>query len=352
MQPERPSRTALFPNTGQAVLLVVAMLVLQVAIGAVFALPGAISGAGEMEGGIALNPWLLGIVNIIAIGAALSFGLRVTGEPARRFFKVRPFDLSLLPPVLLTSVSLAVVIDQGAKVFFEMMKFFPQWPVVDLSEALMARHPIGGFILVVVVAPFTEEYLFRGMILRGLLTRHRPVVAVIFSAVLFGVMHANILQFQLGLVIGIAFGWWFVRTRSVGPGLVGHAVFNAVAYFSTVFPNFFAPLGPSTGPEVVHQPPWFTLSAVMFVALGVWWFKGRADDLAELGIPAVEDEPQSIEPAQPDLPPAIELQPVVLPPLLVVETAPMADSEPLVLPPRLLPPLLDPPVLPPESPAG
>lgn len=363
MQPGRSSRSALFPNFGQAVLLVIGMLVVQFGLGVGIGIAGT-AFLPDSEGvfRLATNPWVLGVLNTVAIGAVLVFALRMTRERATRFFAIRRFDTSLLPPIVLTSLSLAVVIDQTAKFFFELMSLIPGLPVKDLSEELMATHPVGGFLLVVAVAPFTEEYLFRGMILRGLLTRHTVRVAVLVSAVLFGLMHANVLQFQLGLLLGCVFGWWFVRTGSVGPGLVGHAIFNAVAWLSTVFPIHFAPLGPSSGPDIVHQPAWFTLTAVAFAALGLWWFKGRADSLEELGVaggwegaipeataPVVAEvvspppplaEPPALEPPAPvtfarDQPAQLELNfPPIAPPLLTTAEPPFLE------PPRLEPPVL------------
>lgn len=373
MQPGRSSRSALFPSFGQAVLLVIAMLVVQFGLGFAIGIAGALipSEPGGMSA-LATNPWILGVLNMVAIGAVLAVGLRMTRERAARFFTIRRFDLSLLPPVVLTSLSLAVVIDQTAKIFFEAMSRFPGLPVEDLSEALMAVHPIGGFLLVVGVAPVTEEYLFRGMILRGLLTRHRAWVAVIVSAVLFGVMHANLLQFHLGVIIGCVFGWWFVRTGSVAPGLIGHAVFNGVSYFSTLFPQHMAPLGSSSGPDIVHQPAWFTLTAVAFAALGVWWFKGRADALGKLGVAggwedSIPDEPAPVGATVPALPPQLDGPPVLeLPAPEVpaqeqparlelgfqeVSPPPVPATEPPVLEPQCPePPLLEPPALPPKAP--
>ncbi len=89
--------------------------------------------------------------------------------------------------------------------------------LIDLSTA-----PVGGAILLILLAPLLEEHLFRGLILRGLLSRQHPVVAVVLSALAFGVAHANIRQGFLAGILGLALGWWYARTRSVGPGMVGH----------------------------------------------------------------------------------------------------------------------------------
>jgi hypothetical protein len=185
---------------------------------------------------------------------------------------------------------------------------------------------------------------------------------VLVSALLFGAMHANLLQFQLGLFTGIVFGWWYVRTGSIGPGLVGHAVFNAVAWCSAVFPLHLAPLGPSSGPHIVHQPVWLTLTAVAFVAVGVWWFKGQADSLEALGVAgsweaSIPEEPAPGEPPVSALPPPLD-EPPLLEPRAQEQPAQMelefasiaqppllAADPPILEPPLLEPPFQEPPVL-------
>jgi membrane protease YdiL (CAAX protease family) len=144
-------------------------------------------------------------------------------------------------------------------------------PPPDLLD--MSRSPIGAAILVIVVAPLLEEYLFRGLILRGLLTHHRRIVAVGIAALAFGIAHGNVRQFFLAVIIGLAFGWWYVRTRSVGPGIIGHATFNAVAWGAAQLGDVSRALGMhrDQGP-VVHEPWWLTLGGLALVALGIWSF--------------------------------------------------------------------------------
>ncbi len=58
--------------------------------------------------------------------------------------------------------------------------------VQDLSTGALA----GFFVLTVVVAPFVEELIFRGLLLRGLMIRIGFWPAAIVSSVLFGALHA------------------------------------------------------------------------------------------------------------------------------------------------------------------
>lgn len=282
-----------FPNTGQAVLLGIGVIMAQVAGAGLLAILSEITGApAGMEG--LFNPWSLGAINVLAIGAAIAWGLRATGESPRPFFTIRPFAPALLPAIVTTTLGLAVVLSETDNLIGELLRLLPGFQ--DYSHLLKLReYPLGAFLLLVIIAPLTEEYLFRGMMLRGLLTRQSPAAAVWITALLFGLVHANLPQLFLGVVIGAVFGWWYVRTRSLGPCLIGHALFNSVACVAIQFPDSFSPLGFTLpGQPVVHHPWWLTGGGLVLTGIGLVWFKSATDS------PAVEPPPvESMPPLLP-----------------------------------------------------
>jgi len=81
--------------------------------------------------------------------------------------------------------------------------------------------------VLVIVAPLTEEILFRGQFLRGFLDRYPAGVAIGLSAALFSVMHMNPVQAPATFLLGILAGWLYYRTRSVWPAIAAHFVNNA-----------------------------------------------------------------------------------------------------------------------------
>jgi membrane protease YdiL (CAAX protease family) len=101
-----------------------------------------------------------------------------------------------------------------------------------------------GFILVALltlVAPFFEEWLFRGVIFRTLaegltnVTRRAAVtIGVVTSAVLFGLAHGEPLQF-VGLAgLGVILALVVYRTKRLVPSYVTHASFNATAVVALI----------------------------------------------------------------------------------------------------------------------
>jgi len=83
-------------------------------------------------------------------------------------------------------------------------------------------------------APIVEELYFRGLLLRALLGRARPAVAVVVSALLFGLAHFEATQFAGLAAFGIVLGTLAWRTGRLTPGIGAHAAFNAVAVLSVV----------------------------------------------------------------------------------------------------------------------
>lgn len=91
-------------------------------------------------------------------------------------------------------------------------------------------------LLVVVVAPLAEEILFRGLILRGLLDRWRPAVAVAVQGVVFGAVHVQPTfgVGNIGLVmilsgVGVVLGGAAYLLRRIVPSIIAHAILNALA---------------------------------------------------------------------------------------------------------------------------
>lgn len=91
---------------------------------------------------------------------------------------------------------------------------------------------VAGFalsiLMVVLVGPVVEEIVFRGVILSALQQRWRMWTAVVASSVLFAAYHFNLWLFVPTLVLAIAAGWLAIRSKTLWPAIVLHALYNAV----------------------------------------------------------------------------------------------------------------------------
>ena len=88
-----------------------------------------------------------------------------------------------------------------------------------------------GYFIVGLLAPLSEELVFRGAILRELLKwKENPWIGIIISAMLFSLVHMNPVQMPHAFLVGILLGWLYYRTDSIIPGVTWHWVNNTIAY--------------------------------------------------------------------------------------------------------------------------
>lgn len=79
----------------------------------------------------------------------------------------------------------------------------------------------------VLFAPFCEELMYRGFVLQYL-RPYGKTFAILFSSVIFGLMHGNIIQLPMALLCGILFGY-IALTYSLPASMVLHSLTNLTA---------------------------------------------------------------------------------------------------------------------------
>jgi membrane protease YdiL (CAAX protease family) len=90
--------------------------------------------------------------------------------------------------------------------------------------------PLWQVLVVVVALPAVcEEVVFRGVLLRGLASRFYPVIAVIGSALAFGLYHVYPPQMIATFLLALALGWIALRGGSALPAMLAHALNNGFA---------------------------------------------------------------------------------------------------------------------------
>ncbi len=104
----------------------------------------------------------------------------------------------------------------------------------DSSVGLVAA----GF-MIICIAPFAEEFFFRGFFYGALRTRFSVAVAAVIDGLVFGLIHFSgdgtdgLLIVPPLAVLGVVFCLVYERTRSLYPCIALHAVNNSIAYAAT-----------------------------------------------------------------------------------------------------------------------
>ena len=112
--------------------------------------------------------------------------------------------------------------------------------VMDGKWAELLSSPL-GLIAIGILLPIAEEMLFRGAVLHSLLDwdklRSKPWLAILLSAVFFGLFHLNPAQMPTAFLMGWFLGWLCYRTGSLIPGMVVHIFNNSLICIASMFPD-------------------------------------------------------------------------------------------------------------------
>ena len=112
----------------------------------------------------------------------------------------------------------------------------PEWFEKAMEQIMDAPVWI-TLISVSVFAPLFEEWLCRGMVLRGLLQKTHPASAILVSAAFFAVLHMNPWQALPAFLLGILFGYVYYKTGSLKLTMLMHCVNNTMAVVFSKIPS-------------------------------------------------------------------------------------------------------------------
>ena len=118
----------------------------------------------------------------------------------------------------------------------KMMPPTPEWFDNAMSQIMDAPIWI-TLISVSFFAPLFEEWLCRGLVLRGLLQKTNPATAILVSAVFFAVLHMNPWQALAAFILGTLFGYVYYKTGSLKLTMLMHCVNNTMAVVFSRIPS-------------------------------------------------------------------------------------------------------------------
>ena len=159
--------------------------------------------------------------------AAFFIGCKLTDLKPRGFFRLR----SLTVPRLICYIFVGLWFQMIAGLIGEQLiklansaGYSIYVPDTDMNGSLMRAAMLALYACI--IAPVTEELLMRGLVLKNL-SRVSQRLAIILSALIFGLMHENLLQFLFTFPLGILLGYITIRHNSVTPAIIVHIAVNS-----------------------------------------------------------------------------------------------------------------------------
>jgi len=133
----------------------------------------------------------------------------------------------------------AVIIALFAGAYVYLLVFHEEPAVHEVLEAVQRTDDTGMrvafFVLAGLVIPLFEELFYRGIILTSLLRTGSAPLAIVVSAAFFGIVHLPVPHSVPALMIlGLALGYAYYRTRSLWAPVAMHAAFNVYNLALTV----------------------------------------------------------------------------------------------------------------------
>ncbi len=174
--------------------------------------------------------------HLVLSSGIIWFGLQRAGETGSGVWKSPPIPSFLYPFLLLFLIGQSLFLIEFSVLIQHLFPLPDLW--MEVFRDLFRGHWFLVFLLVAVIVPIVEEFIFRGIILRGFLKRYTPFLAVVLSSVLFALMHMNIVQMVTGFLAGLVLGWLYYKTYSLKLVIVAHALHNTLSLISGGYTEF------------------------------------------------------------------------------------------------------------------
>jgi hypothetical protein len=118
-------------------------------------------------------------------------------------------------------------------------RLIPPTPVyTGTTSSILAYGNAWDFLLVVltisIIAPLADEFFFRGILLRGFMTKYGNVVAILLVGILTALFH-TLEPFKLvhSFLMGVLFASAVVWSGSLWTGIILHSLHNSLSLLSS-----------------------------------------------------------------------------------------------------------------------
>ncbi|MFX3648893.1 MAG: lysostaphin resistance A-like protein [Paenibacillus sp.] len=95
----------------------------------------------------------------------------------------------------------------------------------QLSQAVNLQNIIMTLAIIIII-PFYEELLFRGLLFTTIYNRYGSAWSIIISSLIFGFLHSDL--FVLTTIYGFVFNYIFLKTKSLIPSIILHMIWNTL----------------------------------------------------------------------------------------------------------------------------
>ncbi len=104
-------------------------------------------------------------------------------------------------------------------------KLIPNYNEVS-NQLATSRSSVWKLIITIVLIPIYEEIFYRGIIFGYLRKNFNIILAIVVQALIFGVMHLNLVQGIYTFILGIVLALVYMYSKSIIGNITIHIIFN------------------------------------------------------------------------------------------------------------------------------
>lgn len=168
------------------------------------------------------------VLTFVGFGGAALCLIKMQRRRVRELISFAKPNKALFWPMVFSAIGGCYIANIGVSILQQRLS-----PVFELkSQDFGTPQGILGFVisfLTTACAPaLIEEFFFRGAIL-GSLRKFGDPFAIFTSAILFGLVHGNLIQIPFAFTVGLLLGFAVVKTGSIWTGVLIHFLNNFLA---------------------------------------------------------------------------------------------------------------------------
>ncbi len=166
-----------------------------------------------------------------------------------RYSEYTPYNKLFLLVLPVLGIVAALSFNHVVMMGLEMLQDFINWLLravasnefnIDLfksfnetSEIVYSGNLFVQILATCIGAPFAEELLFRGLVYKRMRTKFNILPSMIFSSLIFGAVHGNIVQFVYAFLIGLIVAFIYEKFKTIWAPIIFHAGANLLSILFT-----------------------------------------------------------------------------------------------------------------------
>ena len=184
------------------------------------------------EEGFIANPIISQIAEILVGNISLllpfAFLIFIHKAPTNKILPFKHFQSSITVPALFIAMGTSVIGAVSSVALSIFMSLFGYMPIMGNFEMPQNAVAAALFVLnVAIIAPISEEIVFRGAIM-NILRRFGDCFALLISSLLFSLVHMNLVQIPNAFLMGLVIGYFTLCTGSLWTGICIHCLNNSL----------------------------------------------------------------------------------------------------------------------------